>query len=239
MVSPTAARRGARRPQGGRRRERISRVERAYREIRARILDNVWAPGHQVLEAALADELGISRTPVRSALIRLHDEGLVELVPRHGMRVLPLSAQDMRELYEVLTALESTAAELAARRRPPAAALRPLERATRDMARALDADDLGGWAEADARFHRHLVELSGNALLVQAVLRYADRVHRARLLTLRLRPRPDASTREHTALVERIRAGDEAGAYAANRRHRERASRELVEIFERFQLHGV
>jgi DNA-binding GntR family transcriptional regulator len=192
-----------------------------------------------VLEAALATELGISRTPVRAALIRLHDEGLVELISRHGMRVLPLSAQDMRALYEVLTALESAAAELAARRRPAAAELRPLERATRDMARALDADDLDAWAEADARFHRQLVELSGNALLVQAALRYADRVHRARRFTLRLRPRPVASTREHEALVKRIRAGDAAGAAAANRAHRERASRELVEIFERFQLQGI
>jgi DNA-binding GntR family transcriptional regulator len=216
-----------------------SRVELAYREIRARILDNVWPPGHQVLEAALATELGISRTPVRAALIRLHDEGLVELISRHGMRVLPLSAQDMRELYEVLTALESAAAELAARRRPAAAELRPLERATRDMARALVADDLDAWAEADARFHRRLVALSGNALLAQAALRYADRVHRARRFTLRLRQRPLASTREHEALVERIRAGDADGAAAANRAHRQRASRELVEIFERFQLHGI
>jgi DNA-binding GntR family transcriptional regulator len=216
-----------------------SRVELAYREIRARILDNVWPPGHQVLEAALATELGISRTPVRAALIRLHDEGLVELISRHGMRVLPLSAQDMRELYEVLTALESAAAELAARRRPAAAELRPLERATRDMARALVTDDLDAWAEADARFHRQLVALSGNALLAQAALRYADRVHRARRFTLRLRQRPLASTREHEALVERIRAGDADGAAAANRAHRQRASRELVEIFERFQLHGI
>jgi DNA-binding GntR family transcriptional regulator len=232
--APRSVRRPPRRGSGG-----GSRIELAYREIRARILANVWPPGHQVLEAALAAELGISRTPVRGALIRLHDEGLVDLVPRHGMRVLPLSARDMRELYEVLSALESMAAELAARRRPSAAALRPLEQATRDMARALTADDLDAWAAADARFHRHLLELSGNALLVQAVLRYADRVHRARLFTLRLRPRPLASTQEHERLVERIRAGDAAGAAAANRAHRERASRELVEIFERFHLHRV
>jgi DNA-binding GntR family transcriptional regulator len=235
MVSRSSLRRPKRRPvlRG------VSRVELAYREISARILDNVWPPGHQVLEAALADELGISRTPVRAALIRLHDEGLVEVVARHGMRVLPLSAKDMRELYEVLTALESTAAELAARRRPAEAELRPLEHATRDMARALEVDNLDAWAEADARFHRHLIRLARNTLLAQAVMRYADRVHRARLFTLRLRPRPEASTREHSALVERIRAGDAAGAYALNRAHRERASRELVEIFERFQLHQI
>jgi DNA-binding GntR family transcriptional regulator len=227
------------------RRPRLARAEggslvgRAYAELRRRILENAYPPGTQMLEGALAESLGISRTPMREALVRLQDEGLVEVVPRHGMRVSPLSAQDMREVYEILSALESMAAELAARRRPSVDALRALDAATEAMAQALEADDLAAWADADARFHRQLIELSGNTLLVQAVLRYGDRVHRARLFTLRLRPRPVASTQEHKALVERIRAGDAAGAYALNRAHRERASRELLEIFDRFHLQQV
>lgn len=204
--------------------------------MRARILDNVWPSGHQALETALALELGLSRTPVREALMRLRDEGLVEVVPRHGMRVLPVSAEDMREIYEVLTALESAAAELAARRRPTAAQLRPLEEATRDMEHALKADDLAAWAEADERFHRQLLELACNRLLLQSVLRHWDRAHRARLVTLHLRPRPVHSTREHKAIVERIRAGDVQGAGALFRAHRGRASAELLAIFERFHL---
>ena len=88
--------------------------EQAYRQLRSRIVANVWPPGHQALEQAIALELGMSRTPVREALIRLQKEGLVEVVPRHGMRVLPVSANDMREIYEILTALESMAAELTA-----------------------------------------------------------------------------------------------------------------------------
>jgi len=232
-VSAAPRRKSAKRaPKAG-----ASRTTQAYEAIRARILDNLWPPGHQALETALADELGISRTPVREALVRLRDEGLVEVVPRHGMRVLPVSAEDMREIYEVLAALESAAAELAARRRPSAAALRPLEQATRDMERALKADDLTAWAEADERFHRQLLELSGNRLLVQAVLRYWDRSHRARMVTLHLRPRPAHSTREHKAIVARIRAGDGPGAGALFRAHRSRASGELLALFERHRLH--
>lgn len=218
---------------------RASLVEQAYAVLRQRILDNVYPPGHRALESALAEELGVSRTPLREALVRLQDEGLVQVVPRHGMRVLPVSAVDMRELYEVLTALESLAVERAAARRPAPAALAPLEQATRDMARALKADDLDAWAKADERFHRLLVELSGNRLLAEAATRCLDRAYRARMFTLRLRAKPVNSTREHAELVRRIRAGDVKGAMRANRAHRERASRELLAIFEQYRLKEV
>lgn len=218
---------------------RTSLVDAAYQAVRQRILDNVYPPGHQALEQALAEELGISRTPLREAMIRLRNEGLLEIVPRHGVRVLPLSATDMKEIYETLTALESMAAELAARRRPGPAELEPLQDASRDMARALRADDLDAWAQADERFHRTLIELCGNRLLKQTVLNFWDRAHRARMFTLRLRPRPVDSTEEHRELVERIRAGDSAGAFACTRAHRERGSRELLAIIERYRLHQL
>jgi DNA-binding GntR family transcriptional regulator len=216
-----------------------SLVESAYRTIRARILDNAWPPGHRALEQALALELGMSRTPVREALIRLANEGLVEVIPRHGMRVLPVSADDMREIYEVLTALEAMAAELVVRRKPAAAELKPLVEASRDMARAVKADDLDAWAAADERFHTHLVNLSGNRLLIEAVQNCWDRAHRARMVTLRMRPKPTHSTREHLEVVERIRAGDARGAFEAHRAHRERGSRELLAILERHGLQNL
>jgi DNA-binding GntR family transcriptional regulator len=230
-ATPTALRRARRRAA-----PRSSLVDAAYRVLRQRILDNVYPPGHQALEQALAEELGISRTPLREALIRLQKEGLVEVVPRHGVRVLPVSPEDMKQIYEILAALESLAAELAAKRKPSAAELAPLEQASRDMARALKADDLESWAEADERFHRHLVELSGNRLLAETVLNFWDRAHRVRRFTLRLRPRPVHSTKEHTALLERIRAGDATGANDVNRAHRERASKELLGILERYRF---
>lgn len=228
---PTAPRRVRRRaaPRG-------SLVDAAYQALRQRILDNAYPPGHQALEQALAEALGISRTPLREALIRLQKEGLVEVIPRHGMRVLPVSPEDMRQIYEILAALESMAAELAARRKPSAAELAPLEQASRDMARALKADDLEAWAEADERFHRHLLALSGNRLLAETVLNFWDRAHRVRRFTLRLRPKPVHSTKEHTALLERIRAGDATGANDVNRAHRERASKELLGILERYRF---
>jgi DNA-binding GntR family transcriptional regulator len=213
-----------------------SMVDAAYQQIRRRILDNVWPPGYQALEQELALALGMSRTPVREAMIRLRNEGLVEIVPRHGMRVLSVSPADMHEIYQVLTALECMAAELLARRKPGDDELKPLVAATRAMDKALKADDLDAWAAADERFHAHLVELCGNRQLQATVLNYWDRAHRARMFTLRLRPKPVNSTREHMKMVERLRAGDPAGAAEVTRAHRERASRELVAIFERYKL---
>jgi DNA-binding GntR family transcriptional regulator len=216
-----------------------SLVDAAYAGIRRRILDNRWAPGHQALEQALALELGMSRTPVREALIRLANEGLVEVVPRHGMRVLPVSPSDMQEIYEILTSLEAMAAELVARRAPAAAELAPLEKASRDMDKALKKGDLDAWAEADERYHRHLIELCGNRKLAAIVYNYWDRAHRARMFTLRLRPKPVDSTREHLAVVEAIRRGDAVAARELHRAHRERGSRELTEILSRYRLSQV
>ena len=213
-----------------------SLVDDAYELIRRRILDNLWPPGHRALEQEVALALGMSRTPVREALMRLQNEGLVEVIPRHGMRVLPVSPNDMGEIYQILTALECMAAEMLARRKPTAQELEPLVAATRAMDKALKADDLDAWAAADERFHAQLLELAGNRQLQATVLNYWDRAHRARMFTLRLRPKPVNSTKEHMQMVERLRAGDAAGAAAVTRAHRERAAGELVAIFERFKL---
>ena len=213
-----------------------SLVDAAYQQIRQRILDNAWPPGHRALEQEVALALGMSRTPVREALMRLRNEGLVEVIPRHGVRVLPVSPTDMCEIYEILTALECMAAELLARRQPSAAELKPLVDATKAMDKALKADDLDAWAAADESFHAQLLELAGNRQLQATVLNYWDRAHRARIFTLRLRPKPVSSTKEHMQMLERLRAGDADGAARVTRAHRERANRELLAIFERFKL---
>lgn len=213
-----------------------SLVEQAHQVMRRHILDNVWPPGYQKLENEIALELGMSRTPVREALIRLQTEGLVEIIPRRGVRILPVSPRDMAEMYEILTALECLAVELVAKSKPTDLQLLPLTRATNTMEQALQNGDLAAWAKADEDFHHALVNLSANRLLVAAMLGYWDRIHRARMFTLRLRPLPIASTREHRALVEHLRRGDVQAAIEENRAHRQRASCELLAIFENFQL---
>ena len=230
------ASRTARRPATATVVPRDSSVEMAYKAIRQRILDNVYPAGHRALEQEYADELGLSRTPVREALLKLAGEGLVEVIPRHGTRVLPVSTDDMREIYQMLTALEPMAAELVANKKLPAADLKPLIEASRDMTAALKADNLDAWAEADERYHRLLIALAGNRLLADTVQCLWDRAHRARMVTLRLRPKPMHSTAEHNAIVEAIRAGDALEAARLYRSHRERGSSELLAILDKARI---
>lgn len=208
----------------------------AYARIKQRILDNDYVPGDSVLEQALADDLGLSRTPIREALVRLEQEGLVTVVPRHGMRVLPLLPRDMREIYEIMISLEVTATRFLAQRRPTREEIVPLIEACDAMETALERDDLIAWARADERFHLSLVELSGNKRLAAIVMAVWDQSHRARMFTLRLRPKPVDSTREHRAVVNAILAGDAAGSAALYQAHREKAAVTMVALIEQFGL---
>jgi DNA-binding GntR family transcriptional regulator len=215
---------------------RMPFAERAYRELRRRILDNELTAGRVLLEQEMASLLGMSRTPVREAMVRLAEEGMVEIRPRHGMRVLPVSADDMQEIYQVLTALEAEAAEEIARRGLPPAKIETLRGAVIEMEQALAADDLVRWAKGDERFHRLLLENCPNRRLRGLVSQFWDQSHRVRMLTLRLRPRPVTSNADHFALVEAIERGDAAGARRIHREHRVRHGRMLVEIL---RTHGL
>lgn len=211
-------------------------VEIAYTVLRKRILDNEMKPGFQALEAEIALGLGMSRTPVHEALMRLQADGLVEVQPRHGVRVLPIAPDDMREIYEVLTCVEAAAAELLTLRRPHATELVELEHAVADMERALARDDLSAWAEADERFHRNVLELCGNRRLARIGLTFRDQVRRARMVTLRLRPKPYKSSAAHKALIQCIKRGDADAAGRNHRLQRQRGSAELMDILTRYDL---
>lgn len=209
---------------------RRSQTVRAYEELRRRILANEMPAGTQYLEQALADELGMSRTPVREALIRLSDERLVEVKPRHGARVLPVSASDMAEIYELLTSLEAIAARRVAERGLSAPQLKRLDDAVHGMDRALERNDLTAWSAHDRDFHNAIVELSGNRRLAQVVAMFRDQAHRARMQTLNLRPKPLQSNRDHAAVVTAIRNRDGAAAFEIHRRHRQEAGRMLLKL---------
>lgn len=234
-MSAVAAAKLRRGPRG---KERASLVTRAHGEIKRRIMGNTLRPGQQVLEQDLAATLGTSRTPVREALIRLEHEGLVEILPRHGMRVLPISPEDMAEIYEVLTALEARAAERLAERKPTPDQVAPLTRALERMEAALEAGNLKAWARADDRFHRHLVALAGNRRLAEMALTVFDQAQRTRMATLHLRPWPRQSNRDHRALLRAILKGDGRKAREIHVRHRQRAMKMLLALLERHEPRG-
>lgn len=215
---------------------RRSQTRRAYDELKRRILDNELPPGSHALEQEVAELLGMSRTPIREALIRLAQERMVEVRPRHGMRVLPMAIADLREIYDLLAGLEATAVDILARRGLHAAECAELDRLLAEMTAALAGDDLAGWAEGDARFHRRLVEMTGNQRLIGMVESIREQSHRARMATLQLRPKPTVSNEEHAAVVGALRRRDGESAVRLHRAHRLRAGRLLIDLLEH---HGL
>jgi DNA-binding GntR family transcriptional regulator len=199
------------------------------------VLDNALPAGAQLLEQEAAVRLGMSRTPVREAMQRLARDGMVEIRPRHGMHVLPISPDDMAEIYDLLYGLESTAAEIVAEQ-GDSAGLAALDEAVDAMDEALARDDLVAWAHADERFHLALVELTGNRRLIEAVATYWDQAHRVRVATLGLRPRPTRSNDDHRALVAAIRARDARRAREIHAEHRKRSGIMLVGLLRRLGL---
>lgn len=136
--------------------------EQAYNEIRKLILNGVLPPGEQLIETKLADQLGMSRTPVRNALIRLKREKLVESTPGGGTVVVSLSPVDVAETYDIREVIEGLAVRLLARRitSTEAGIIRKLA-ARADMPSATLSDDL--------EFHSAIVRMCGNARLNELV----------------------------------------------------------------------
>ncbi|MEV6932527.1 GntR family transcriptional regulator [Dactylosporangium sp. NPDC051485] len=196
-----------------------SAAQRAYQAIRDGILNGVHLAGTMLGEEALATEIGVSRTPVRSALSRLQDEGWIVIYPKRGALVRGLSERAVADLEDARLMLESAGAtragagirdELAGRMRESIAAQRE----------AFQARDVRRFIELTIRFHRAFVEAAGNDILLELNDRLADR---QRFLLFSkgdwLLARCDDIIAEHEDLVERLRAGDAAGFTAALRQH--------------------
>lgn len=214
----------------------ISLVEQVYRKIKNSILSNEYSPGYQALEPEIAKDLGVSRTPVREALIRLEAEKLIELIPRRGMRVLPLLPTDIIEINNVLTGLELTAVEALASRKPSKDVLQPMLSALDEMDAAIVEGNLSVWADADDTFHRLLVALSGNRRLAGLLDTVRAQVSRARKITLKLRNNLRNSNVAHRALYEQLLAGDVEEAKAVHYAHRKNVTEEITRILDTYQF---
>ncbi|WP_238840870.1 GntR family transcriptional regulator [Roseobacter cerasinus] len=216
-----------------------SNAQRALQDLREMIFSGRLSAGSNHLESELAGMLGMSRTPVREAVLMLEGQGLLELKPRKGVRILPVSPDDMREIYDVLTELESLAAERAAQKGYGAAELSDLRLAIEEMDKALLTEDLEGWAAADDRFHSELVRLGQNHRIALIVNMMRDQVRRARATTLFMRPLPLKSNEAHRRVYQAIEQGDADIARAAHRAHRQQSREMLVDLLERHRLRAL
>ncbi|MBG6218664.1 DNA-binding GntR family transcriptional regulator [Arthrobacter sp. CAN_A6] len=193
----------------------------AYAEVRSRILTGELEPGSVISQARLADELGVSTTPLREAIRRLAAEGMILLEAHRDARVTTVSAHEAKHLYEVRESVDPLAARLAAERRT--------DEDISHMSRALDAlTPLRGAATLDSlmahrEFHRSIYRASGNPILIDMLEKLWDKADRYRLIGLRTTSdSADDNARvsaEHQALLDAVKAQDADRAQQTMRDH--------------------
>jgi DNA-binding GntR family transcriptional regulator len=185
-------------------------------QIEEQIATGQLAPGSALDEASLADRFGVSRTPVREALIQLAAEGLIELRPRRGAVVASVGPARLLEMFEVMAELEAMCARLAARRMT-AAEREALMRAHQACEAARDDPD--AYFYCNERFHAVIYAGSHNGFLAEQAAQLHRRLRPYRRLQLRVRDRMASSYAEHSAVVAALVAGDASGAATALRQH--------------------
>jgi DNA-binding GntR family transcriptional regulator len=198
--------------------ERSSLRETVAEKLRGAIVTGEMRPGQVYSAVALAQQLGVSATPVREAMLTLVQDGMVEVVRNKGFRVIELTDSDLDQITYIRRLIEVPAlAEIAAgSRHAEAAALRPEAEA---IVAAATRGDLTEYLRADRELHLGLLRLSGNEILVQIV---GDLRARARLYGLRGLMESGtlvSSAAEHADLVDLVAKGDAEGARALMDRH--------------------
>jgi DNA-binding GntR family transcriptional regulator len=187
--------------------ENLTLWQRVYEHLRTAILEGRLEPGTELTEVALAEQLGVSRGPLREAIGRLAAEGLVSVSPRRGAVVRSLSKEEFLELYQVREALERMAMQLAALRLTDEE-FDGLTALNEEMAAHAAGNKVEAFFEANLAFHARLLEASGNEKLQELYRQLLGQLGRYRLRSLTLRGNLQRSVSEHKTILRAARRGD-------------------------------
>lgn len=174
-----------------------------FKTLREAILKGNLAPGERLMEIQLANQLGVSRTPIREAIRKLELEGLVIMIPRRGAEVARITEKDLKDVLEVRTSLEELAIGLACERISDEA-VRQLKEALKTFQASLKSEDVTKIAESDVAFHDIIFAATGNARLIQIVNNLREQMYRYRLEYLKDYTTHDRLYTEHEQIVEAI-----------------------------------
>jgi DNA-binding GntR family transcriptional regulator len=200
---------------------------RVLSSLRAAVITGELVPGSLYSVQTLADQLGVSRTPVREALIKLAQQGMVRFERNRGVRVLQTSLHDLEEVFALRLLLEVPATRRACGQIDEAGR-RELRRLFQAMERAARADDEYRMWEHDRRFHLVLLQASGNLRLAGFVDGLRDMVLRRGVSTAGLSRSLDDIVTEHAKVLAHIESGDVEGAAEAMRAHILRTAELLI-----------
>ena len=210
--------------------ERTRASDSVFDVLRESILTRVFSPGDRLDIKALADQLGVSGTPVRDAINRLAAEGLIEIWPRSGTFVAEISPEAVAETFQIRRALECLAAETLVERLTPEL-LQRFARLVSDLEQPIKGEaDRSAHERANTAFHALIVEASGNRRLCEV---YTSLNAHLTIASVHSRRRPDArrleqERKEHRAILSAIQARDSARLIEVLGEHIRRAADELV-----------
>ncbi len=199
--------------------------------LRDAIRKGILKPGERLMEIQLAEELGVSRTPVREAIRKLELEGYVIMMPRRGTYVANLSIRDVNEVFEIRTSLDSLASGLAAERITDEE-LERLQRLLVLIGEYIETNDMEKIVETDTEFHDLLYQASRNTRLVGIIFNLREQLTRFRTTSMGFPGRLAATLEEHRRIVEAIAQGDVKEAQAAAEYHMEKSEQTLLASME-------
>ncbi|TFW35394.1 GntR family transcriptional regulator [Massilia horti] len=194
---------------------------RVYQSLRQRIVEMRMLPRERIVERDIAEEFGTSRTPVHEAVLRLADEGLIEVVPRSGTFVARIPLDGLEQAMLVRDALETAIIEKAATRATPGCVDR-LRAILAQQEAAIESGDLHAFHRTDELFHSTLAELSGYPGVWPIIAQAKIQVDRYRQLTLPLAGRMQEVLKQHRDVLDAVASGDPARAAQAMHEHLDR-----------------
>jgi len=192
--------------------------EKVYEVIKRIIVSQEIKAGEKLDEDKLASQLGVSRTPIRESLCRLEKEGIVKIIPRRGAFVVSHSRQSIEEILSVREVLEGLSARQAASRVSDAT-LEVLESLSKKFSESNVRLLSKEYLQADVKFHKTIIEESGNELLISLMNMLNDHIQMLRLRTVTFEGRPELSLSEHRKILEALKARDPMLAESLMREH--------------------
>ena len=206
--------------------------ELTYDRLESDILDGVYKKGESLTELALSARLGVSRTPVRSALHRLAEDGLVEIIPNRGAVVVGVTADDLISTYKIRMRLEGLASSLAASRITEEE-LAKLEESVALSEYYIKKNDTEHLKELDTEFHSIIYAASGSRMLCKILTDMHRNIKSYRKLSLSVPGRLEISQKEHLEILRAIRCGNAELAEELTSRHIERAAENIISALSR------
>lgn len=189
-----------------------------FNTLRQSILRGQLKPGERLMEIQLANKLGVSRTPVREALHKLAQEGLVLTIPRKGAEVADISAKSLNDVLEVRRTLEALAIQLACERMT-ASQIEELEQAAQTFKDSLSSEDITKIAEADVEFHDVIHNATDNQKLIQLLNNLREQMYRFRVEHLRKKKYHPQLIKEHEEMIRDIKARRKEAAKQVAKQH--------------------